>query len=120
LKQAEEQGFPLKWLSDVSDAQLASLYKGAAAIICASDIEGYGLSVAEGLLLNGKVFANDLSVFREYAGDFPHYFDIESAGSLAEKLLTLDQFEKRTSPPKFPTWSEVALALAQLIQKASA
>lgn len=55
--------------NDLGDAELASLVKGARALLFPSFAEGYGLPLAEALALGAPAVASDLGVFREIAGD---------------------------------------------------
>lgn len=57
------------WASDVDDARLAALYRGALALLHPSRYEGFGLPVLEALALGCPVIANDLPVLREQFGD---------------------------------------------------
>jgi glycosyltransferase involved in cell wall biosynthesis len=57
------------------DATLAGLIAGARALLMPSFAEGFGLPVIEALQLGTPVIASDLAVFREIAGDIPHYID---------------------------------------------
>lgn len=107
-KQKEQPLFYFPW---ASESLLGGLYRKAQAVICASSAEGFGMSVAEGLLFNGRVLANDLPVFREFAGTAPYYFRVEERGSLAELLKNLDQLKKRTH--EFRSWTQVARELAR-------
>ena len=63
----------VEWISDMKDEELVYAYKKAKAIICASKVEGFGLSLMEGLIHNGIVLANRLAVFGEFAGSYPYY-----------------------------------------------
>lgn len=59
----------------LSDASLASLIKGARALLFPSFAEGYGLPLAEALALGAPTVASDLPAFREIAGDRVDYLD---------------------------------------------
>ncbi len=52
-------------LSGVDDAELARLYRGAAASILLSESEGFGLPVAESLACGTRVVCSDIAVFAE-------------------------------------------------------
>ena len=51
--------------SGLSDAGLASLVRGATAVVAPSSVEGYGLPVAEALSLGVPVIASDIPAHRE-------------------------------------------------------
>lgn len=98
-------GYPIEIMKSVNDDILHNLYRNAEAIICSSLTEGYGLSVAEGLLLNGKVLANKLPVFGEFAGSMPYYFDIHDSKQLVDLVNNIDSLRTVTTPC-FIDWEE--------------
>jgi hypothetical protein len=55
------------------DAALATLLRGARALLMPSFAEGYGMPVVEAMRLGVPVIASDLPVFREIAGVIPTY-----------------------------------------------
>lgn len=57
-----------KWLSNANDDVLQAHYQNAAAIICASHDEGFGLPIVEALNRGKQVLASDIEVFREVGG----------------------------------------------------
>lgn len=57
----------------VPDAVLRRLMKGASAVLFPSFVEGYGMPLAEALMLGVPVIASDIEVFREIAGDIPEF-----------------------------------------------
>ncbi|HEX2555067.1 MAG TPA: glycosyltransferase family 1 protein [Microvirga sp.] len=57
----------------VPDAVLQRLMKGATAVLFPSFVEGYGMPLAEALMLGVPVIASDIDVFREIAGDIPEF-----------------------------------------------
>src|SRR6185369_7849581 len=68
------QGHVLE-LNNASDSELAGYIAGARALLMPSFVEGFGIPVVEALQLGTPVIASDLQVFREIAGDIPHYLD---------------------------------------------
>ena len=54
--------------SGLSDAGLASLIRGATAVVAPSSVEGFGLPVAEALSLGVPVIASDIAAHREVGG----------------------------------------------------
>lgn len=62
-------------LGECGDGELASLISGANALLMPSFAEGFGLPVVEALEAGTPVIANDLPVFREFAGGIPTYLD---------------------------------------------
>src|SRR5205085_4081830 len=57
------------WLGEVSDAELARLYRGARCLVYASLYEGFGLPVAEALACGCPVVTSEGSAMAEVAGD---------------------------------------------------
>lgn len=79
----------LFWYNGVGDEELLGLYQGAKAIIVASQAEGFGLSVIEGLYFNKEVIARDIPVFREIGGNEVRYFTNENElGGLIESSMS--------------------------------
>ncbi|WP_354009046.1 glycosyltransferase [Endozoicomonas lisbonensis] len=105
------------WISDANDSQLANLYQRAIAIISPSLAEGYGMPVAEGLVYNGLVFANRLSVFGEFAGAHPYYFDIEREGELSRLMAGVDQLSRPDYKLNLGSWRHSADAIATQLRK---
>lgn len=76
-----------------SDEELAKLYRGALALAYPSEMEGFGLPVAEAMACNCPVIASDLPPIREFAGEYPLYIEAGDSGNLAthiEQLLNGD------------------------------
>lgn len=70
----------VKWLENINDETLCSLYKGCELVVQPSLYEGFGLPILEGLFFKKRVLANDLAVFRELFGnsiDYTNTLDIE-------------------------------------------
>lgn len=63
----EYQGLP--------DQAVASLLRGARALLFPSFAEGYGLPLAEALALGVPAICSDLAALREVGGDAPEYLD---------------------------------------------
>lgn len=68
----------------VDKAELATLYRGAAALVLPSRYEGFGLPVLEAMASGTPVVASDDPALREVAGDAAVYSD----GDLAEAVRT--------------------------------
>ncbi len=61
--------------SGLSDAGLASLIRGATAVVAPSSVEGFGLPVAEALSLGVPVIASDIAAHREVGGRRATFLD---------------------------------------------
>ena len=76
-----------------SDDELADLYRDALALAYPSEMEGFGLPVAEAMACGCPVIASDLPSIREFAGAHPLYITAGDSHQLArhiEQLLTGD------------------------------
>ena len=69
-----------------NDAQLASLYQHAVALVFPSRMEGFGLPALEAMSFGCPVVCSDIPVFHELLGDEAVYFDPQSPDDLAQKL----------------------------------
>ncbi len=61
------------FVDGLSDAELASLYRLASAVMLPSVCEGFGFPLLEAIACGTPVVASDLSVFRELVGDAAVY-----------------------------------------------
>lgn len=74
----------------VSDKQYATLLADNAILITASQDEGYGLPIAEALVLGVPAVISELPVFHEVAGEGALYASPDSPREFAEKILSLN------------------------------
>jgi glycosyltransferase involved in cell wall biosynthesis len=91
------------WLGDVSDEELAALYRGASCLVYASLYEGFGIPVAEALACGCAVVTSSGSPMQELAGDSAIYVDptdVESIRSGIARAFT-------PAPRRAATWTEV-------------
>jgi glycosyltransferase involved in cell wall biosynthesis len=72
-----------------SDERLAELYRGAAALLYPSRLEGFGLPVAEAIASACPVISSDLPAIREWAGEVPRYVPVGDAEGLAGAIRSL-------------------------------
>lgn len=88
LKSHAEQGKRLVWLDGASDDVLAMAYQASAALVMASQGEGFGLPLIEAARHGLPIISRDLPVFREVAGDHARYFSGLGPEDLAAALAT--------------------------------
>ncbi|HZV64624.1 MAG TPA: glycosyltransferase family 1 protein, partial [Telluria sp.] len=117
-----ELGRRLWWLPGVSDEMLLKLYAGSAALLAASEGEGFGLPLIEAAQHNIPIIARELPVFREVAGEHAYYFEGRAAQDLATAIaawLALSRESNAPSPAGMPwlTWSESARQLLDNIER---
>lgn len=62
-------------VSGCSDVRLATLLRGARALLMPSFAEGYGMPVAEALSVGVPVICSDIAAHHEVGGDAPDYID---------------------------------------------
>jgi glycosyltransferase involved in cell wall biosynthesis len=87
-------------------------------LLAASRGEGYGLPLIEAAHRGKPVIARSLPVFREVAGDYPSYFDTESASGLATHIARwLTTRPHPGSHPEWLTWRQSAELLRRSISR---
>jgi glycosyltransferase involved in cell wall biosynthesis len=110
-------------LRDVTDEELDYAYRHASALIIPSQIEGFGLPVAEAFQRGLPVMCSDIPVFREIADGRAIFFGLEDAKNLTEALKQFVQQADPTQPKKcsqlnWQTWRQSAEQLFGEIAKA--
>jgi len=92
------------WLGDVTDAELASLYRGARCLVYASLYEGFGIPVAEALACGCPIVTSRGSAMEEVAGADATYVDptdVESIRDGARRAFA-------PAPRRIASWHDVA------------
>lgn len=79
----------LRYAGFVSDAELASLYKHATALVFPSLYEGFGLPVLEAMQCGGRVVCANASSLPQVVGDAALLFPPKDVGALVEQLLCM-------------------------------
>lgn len=102
LRQHQEKAKRLFWLDDADDGTLEAVYERSTVLVAASRGEGYGLPLIEAARRGKPVIARSLPVFREIAGDYPSYFEADSAEGLATHIARW--LVDRPRPGKHPAW----------------
>jgi len=72
---------------DVPDAELPDFYRGAAAVVCPSLYEGFGLPALEAMACGTAVAAARATSLPEVAGDAAAYFDPLDVADIARVLV---------------------------------
>lgn len=77
----------VRFLSRISDPELAWLYAHASLAISLSLDEGFGLPAIEAAHFGAPLLASDIKVFRETVGDYAHFVDpLAPAARIAEAI----------------------------------
>ena len=92
------------WLGEVSDDELARLYRGARCLVYASLYEGFGIPVAEALACGCPVVTSLGSPMAEIAGDDAVYVDPYDIESIRDGIARA----VRPTPRRVASWAEVA------------
>ncbi len=102
---------------EVSDEDLAAIYSGAHALVCASEDEGFGLPAVEALACGTPVAACEAPALREVLGEratFVERGDLRSLIDAAE-----DTQRPAPSPPPW-TWEDAARSTWRVYRQAVA
>ncbi len=91
------------WLGDVSDDELAALYRGARCLVYASLYEGFGIPVAEALACGCPVVTSAGSPMQELAGDHAVYVDPTDVDSIRDGVARAF----KAAPRRAATWPDV-------------
>jgi glycosyltransferase involved in cell wall biosynthesis len=84
LDRSPSLGASVVEVTELADAPLAALLRGASALLAPSLIEGFDIPVAEALAAGVPVIASDIPVHREVGGEFVEYVDpLDGLGWLA-------------------------------------
>lgn len=78
------------WKSNVSNAELGAIYRGASCFISASKFEGLGMPIVEAMSFGLPVLLSDIPPHREVSMNKGVYFESTDAASLSEKMLCVN------------------------------
>jgi len=107
----------VKFLGEVSDEELASLYKNARCFVMPSLMEGFGLPVLEAMANKCLVLASDIPAVREICGDAAIYFNPYDNEDIASKMKALysndtyhysDKIKKGFRKARMFSWEKMA------------
>jgi glycosyltransferase involved in cell wall biosynthesis len=82
--------------NNVTDKELAGLYRNSLGLVAPSLMEGFGLPVLEAMASNCLVLASDIPSFREVAKDAAIYFDPYSISDMSEKMQAIYDLKQKT------------------------
>ncbi len=107
------------------DEELARLYRNALALVYPSEMEGFGLPVAEAMACGCPVIATDLPSIREFAGACPLYIEPGDSARLAAHVESLlqspsDRPERAQQARRIVDplrWSALGERTAELIER---
>jgi glycosyltransferase involved in cell wall biosynthesis len=120
-------GLPfVRYAGYVDDAELATLYRRATALVFPSLYEGFGLPAAEAMWAGGRVVCADASSLPEVVGEAGLLFPGHDAEALAERLARLlddaDLREKLTREGRVRAgrfrWAETARRTLEVFDEA--
>ena len=101
---------------EVSDEDLAAIYSGAHALVCASEDEGFGLPAVEALACGTPVAACEAPALREVLGERAAF--VERCDLRA--LIDAGERTRRPAPPPPPwTWQDAARSTWRVYQQAA-
>ena len=106
-----EWGRRLHWRESVTDEDLAFAYSNATGIIAASVDEGAALPLVEAGGLGVRLFASDIPIFHEIAGDRAQYFHRRKPEALAALLQDASLgssavADRREPPAPWASWGD--------------
>jgi glycosyltransferase involved in cell wall biosynthesis len=116
-RELEQRGVDLR--GHVEKAELAQLYRGAAALVLPSRFEGFGLPVLEAMASGTPVVASNDPAIREVAGDAAVFADDDLAGAIRHALTDRDRFAAAgLERAKTFSWDETARLTVEVYRKA--
>lgn len=98
LAKVTREGYNVKHLGYISDAEREVVYQSATLFATASHYEGFGMPILEAMSYGTPCAISDIPVFHEVAGTAADYFDQEKPSVIAahlEAILTDDALRKR-------------------------
>lgn len=91
-------------LKDITNDDLACLYRNSKAYISATEFEGLGMPLVEAMYLGAKVFCSNIEVAREVTDGKAIYFDPTNVSELYDILSNMNKYQ-------IPSTSKEAIAL---------
>jgi len=100
LEAHKPRGAHIIFHNGVPDEEYATLLQDNAVLVSASQYEGYGLPVAEGLALGVPAVLSDIPIFHEVAGDGALFAPATDARAFAHHISSLDDETTRNALAK--------------------
>lgn len=110
-----ERGRRLFVFRDASDPDLDHAYAACAALIFASEIEGFGLPLVEAFVRGVDVIASDIPVFREIADGRAAFFPAGDAAALARLVAARTADPPPRRPPDPAAWIDWRASADELL-----
>jgi glycosyltransferase involved in cell wall biosynthesis len=117
MAELEEAGRALVLIRNASDSDLKWLYENSSALIMASEVEGFGLPIAEARQAGLPIICSDIPVFLEVGGSEVRAFRVGDVDDLVRAISGhLESNEERTRRKyQWITWRESTEQLVQAI-----
>lgn len=111
----------VKWIPDANDAEVADIYKNSSMLLSSSFDEGFGLPVAEAIILGIPVLLRNISVYKELFGRCAVLFGKgEQFKTLEEAFLNIEyllqQFDLPLGQKMWPMTSSVDALITALFE----
>ena len=114
LRQHPQRGRNLFWFEHASNADLDHAYRHCAALLQASETEGFGLPIVEAGRYGKPLLLADIAVFREIAGNAASYFE---SGNVQSLLACLRRKRRSTAGLlSVSSWEQCSLQLLDLLR----
>ena len=119
------RGNDIVFTGEVSDEELAALYKNAECFVMPSFEEGFGLPILEAMSLGCPVVSSNVGSLPEVGGDGAVYFDPHDLGDMGEKInkvlnseeLRKGLIEKGKKRVKQFSWQKMAEQTLEVYQQ---
>lgn len=102
-----------------NDTVLLEAYANCGAILTASRVEGFGLSIIEGARFGKPLIVSDIPIFRETTGGQAIFFDPKSSDDLVRAIKVWLANPTQPTPLKPISWRESAEDLVRTIERLS-
>ena len=107
------------WIHDATDSELSWLYTNCDALLFPSSVEGFGLPLIEAAQFNLPILCSDIPIFREIAGEYADYFQVDSIDGLCQAIVNWLSAEEHPASKMIPSysWQECAMEIKAIMDK---